>query len=70
MPATRRRTVRAVRAVPLVPVGEGRCAVYVLGARNVHARVLGEEVVGLKEDVDVFHRHTEKPKSQQRRLRT
>lgn len=36
---------------------------YVLGARNVHARVLVEEVVGFENNVEVLHGHTAKPKS-------
>lgn len=70
VPATRRRVIRSVRAISVGPVGEGRCAEFVLGARNVHARVLGEEVVGLEEDEEALHRHTEKSKSQKWRLRT
>ena len=31
---------------------------YVLGTRNVHARVLGEEAGGFEEDTDVLHGHT------------
>ena len=69
MPATR-RTVRTVRAIPVVPVPvsvsvpvcERGSAVDVLGTRNVHARVLGEETVGFEEDADVLHGHTAMPK--------
>lgn len=71
MPATRRRTIRSVRAIPIpvAAVGKRRCAVCVLGSRDVHARVLGEEAIGFEEDVDVLHGHTAKPKGQQSRLR-
>lgn len=68
MPTTRRRTIRSVHAIPVVAVGECRCAENVLGARNVHARILGEEAVGFEEDIDVLHGHTAKPKGQQSRL--
>jgi hypothetical protein len=68
MPTTRRRAIHSVRAIPVMAVRERRCAVYVLGARNVHARVLGEEAGGFEEDVDVLHGHAAKPKGQQSRL--
>jgi len=65
MAATRRGTVRSVGAIPMVPIGERGSAVYILGTRNVHTRVLGEEAVGFEEDADVLHGHTTKPKGQQ-----
>ena len=61
MTATSRRTVRSVRAISVIPISKRRRAVYVLGSRNIHARVLDEEAVGFEEDVDVLHGHTAKP---------
>lgn len=53
----------------MVPIGgKRRCAIHVLGTRNVHARVLGEETVGLEEDTDMLHGHTAKPKQKLARV--
>lgn len=65
MAATRRTIGESVGAVHRgavhgAVVGKRRRAVGVLGAWNVHARVLGEEAVGLEENTDVLHGHAGK----------